>query len=201
MATPPSQGTPETDKSLGLLSTMLNSTNPNLNMGQYTKNLAATTTTAEANKFWQQTGEPLGGHLPRYGQPSAPLPFGLDFNKRPDDSQFLQTMGGIYNAGAGLSDFVTSPRGLAELGATMLFPPAGLAFLGAEGYPGAGQFGKTIYKAATNQLPPAESAEAAATARVISSSIRWMGRQEIVSHWRSVSASSAAAARSEIWAS
>ena len=60
----------------------------------------------------------------------------ISIMSRPDDSQFLQTMGGIYNAGADLSDFVTSPRGLTELGATMLFPPAGLAFLGAEGVPG-----------------------------------------------------------------
>jgi thioredoxin reductase len=93
------------------------------------------------------SGRPIGGPLPRY-------------NPQPGDPWWKSTLGGYYNAGAGLSDFATSPRGLAELGVTALFPPAGLAFLGAELTPGLPQQIPQIYKAATGQLSPAESAEA-----------------------------------------
>jgi thioredoxin reductase len=110
----------------------------------------------------EMTGRPVAGPFPRPGGADAPVWSQYLFGKTPETGNFAQTQArGAANTGAALMDFVTSPRGLLELGATALFPPAGLAFLGAEFAPGGKDFLKKNWQAATNQLSPAESAQTA----------------------------------------
>lgn len=150
---PPVSKTPSTDQAIqggqGLWGKLFGGARLASNE-EYRKQLAGEITIPKTGaEAWEWSGQPIGGALPRY-------------NAKPGDPWWKSTLGGYYNAGAGLSDFVTSPRGLAELGVTALFPPAGIAFLGAEVAPSLPEQIPQIYKAATGQLPPAESAEAGA---------------------------------------
>lgn len=111
------------------------------------------------NELMEISGRPVGGPMTRYSEEAyrRNSPLAAIWPKPP---WAIQTLGGAYNAAAGLSDFVTSPRGLAELAATAATGgAAGLPFLGAEVGPHLKEQLPQIYKAATGQLSPMEAAE------------------------------------------
>jgi thioredoxin reductase len=164
---PPS--TPETDKAINIMSdpgSFLNKllTQPGPEVALARKNFVPGASADQVNfgNIMEMTGRPVAGPFPRPGGADAPVWSQYLFGKTPETGNFVQTQArGAANTGAALMDFVTSPRGLLELGATALFPPAGLAFLGAEFAPGGKDFLKKNWQAATNQLSPAESAQTA----------------------------------------
>lgn len=158
-AAPPQ--TPATDRSLeashGLWGQLFSQPRT---QAEYTSMHGRPPTPTSWQDFMDKTGQPIGGALPRYSEEAyrRNSPLAATWPKPP---WAVQTAGGVYNAAAGLSDFVTSPRGLAELGATVLQPELGYAFAGAEIGPHLKEQVPLIAKAATGQLPPEQSAEVA----------------------------------------